>query len=244
MWDLILLFSTSVLPKFTLTVLIVGLALKMRGWMRPGMWFKLENPSLQVAPEFIKSVIRNLILFERIYKHQPVLWLLTFPFHIMTGMVIFGHLRGFGVWSKDILKPLGAELTYFFIKTLPLALGVLMVVLLIGILVYRLSYKPLRTLSSGEDYTVILLVLTILSSGVAMRLLPYTHEPFKVNFLPGVTLYIEETPNIAAFTIHVISSQILIMLLPFGKLVHIVSSLINILYSTSERSKHGGVISL
>ena len=100
-------FVAYVVPYLTLGTLIVGIALKARNWLKTGTWPKARSPLSKWLSHFLKRSASNLILFSKIYKQRKFFWFLSLGFHVTVFMILFGHLRGFGVWSKEILQKSG-----------------------------------------------------------------------------------------------------------------------------------------
>jgi len=224
-----------VLPYITLGIFAGGIAWRARRWLKIGNWSRARSPLVKWLPQFVKGTVSNLILFMKIYKRRKIFWLLSFGFHIIVFMILFGHLRGFGVWSKEILQKIGPDFTKFMVEILPLYLGVISTILLIGLLIYRMANRTLRLQSEPEDYLVTVLVLLTVASGTVMRILPPdSFNSMAIKFLPGIVLEIEKTPNLLSLMIHVVAAQFLIMYLPFSKLIHVISAIVNMAYSSIE----------
>lgn len=228
-------FAARILPLITLTIFTAGIVSRIRRWMKAGNWPSAQSSLITWLPVFIKSAFFNLILFLRIYRRRKVFWILSFGFHITVFVILFGHLRGFGIWSKETIERISPALMDFMVEVLPKYLGVISTLLFSGLLLYRIVNSTLKQQSEIEDYLVTFLVLTVMASGTLMRLLPPDSlDPMNIRFLPGIILKIEKTPNIASLLIHIVSAQLLIMYLPFSKLVHIISAILNLTYSSIE----------
>jgi nitrate reductase gamma subunit len=141
-------------------------------------------------------------------------------FHIPILFIIFGHLRGFGIWSLEWFTWIASK--EFLAYILPTILGVMVMVALITILVYRLIY--LRPISSLGNYIVLFLLILVITSGDLMRFSSFTLEEKIIVIPPGFTLRLEHTPNISLLMLHSILVQVLVMYIPFSPLLHIYTS--------------------
>jgi nitrate reductase gamma subunit len=82
----------------------------------------------------------------------------------------------------------------------------------------------MRLLSIFEDYFVLYLLMAIILSGIAMRLWMPVHANEIQHYAQGVLIFrpAVEIEN-GLFLLHFLLAQVLIMYLPFGKLIHVVS---------------------
>ncbi|RLG54770.1 MAG: hypothetical protein DRO00_00360 [Thermoproteota archaeon] len=219
----------QVLPYVTLSFFVGGIILKVKRWVRAGNWIRTSSSPFKWFPYFVKKTISDLLLFSKIYKQRKAFWFQSLGFHAAIFMILFGHLRGFGVWSKESLERISINITSFLVETFPLYIGIASTILLAGLMVYRVINKTLRLHSEPEDYIATALVLLTVASGTAMRLLPPDSlKSMTIRFLPGIILRIEKTPNIPSFLIHIMAAQLLLMYLPFSKLIHIISAIPNV----------------
>ncbi|HDD69109.1 MAG TPA: 4Fe-4S dicluster domain-containing protein [Candidatus Korarchaeota archaeon] len=232
----------QVLPYITLATLTVGIILRLKRWFVKGNWPIATSSPSRWLPHFVVGVA-NLLTFSRIYKRRKVFWFLGFCSHVLVFMILFGHLRGFGLWSKEILRKVSPEFEHLMVEVIPPYLGILSTALMACLLVYRVAERNLRLQSGIEDYLVIILVLLTLVSGTLMRLLPPDSlTPLTIEFLPGFVLRLEKTPNLPSLLVHLVTAQLLLMYLSFSKLIHVVTALLTVALHSIERTAEGFVL--
>lgn len=223
-------FTTSVMPYLTLIALTIGIIYRVFGWARGGKAY-------QYIVKFnlfrlIKEVVLNIFLFKRVFYVSKLMWGLAVLMHLSVFAILFGHLRPFGIWSKEMIAWMGSSLESFMVSTLPTILGIVFTLSVAGLLIRRLVLKTPRTLSILDDYWTLILLFIIGLTGSAMRLSAHLEEAFIVEFLPNVVFRLEETPPLFWASLHFLFVQIFLIYLPFSKLFHIFSTPINILINS------------
>jgi len=108
-------------------------------------------------------------------------------------------------------------------------------------LLYRrtsLEGKQLQSLANDYGVLIILLITSILGQG--MRVFPpeaIPTETYSVVFIPNlIVLHLEKVPSHHWFFWHVLFTQLLVMYLPWSKLVHAISGVVtSALYGSRRR---------
>ncbi|MBI5149332.1 MAG: respiratory nitrate reductase subunit gamma [Candidatus Omnitrophica bacterium] len=154
----------------------------------------------------------------------------SLPWHIGIFLVLAGHLLAFGlpgIWSALVSIP-----TFLLaVEVLGLFSALLCLLSLIILLVRRFVDARLRAVTSYIDVAVLLILLFQVSTGLAVAvhhrwgsawapgaLGPYIHSIFLLQ--PDVS-FVKEMPPFVK--LHIASAWVLIMFLPFTRLVHALS---------------------
>lgn len=234
--DYAYVFASKIMPMITLTLFSIGVIYRLYLWLKYGGHRALYRVRMLGT---IKEFILNSIFLTRILRSSKTLWVIAATMHISIFLILFGHLRPFGIWSKELISWLGSTVEEFFVNTLPTWLGVVFTITAGILLVRRIVIGVTRHTSRLEDYGVLVLLLLIGITGSIMRLSEHLHQELFVEFLPGITFKLEHQPSTYWFTLHLILVQLFILYLPFGKMFHIALTPISILVNSNlEKVKH------
>ena len=162
-------FFVEKLPYITIAVFTAGMLLRIQKWRNAPR--DHHNPKMDFV-ESIKYIVLDVMLFRKTFKRDKATWLLVFAFHGSIGGILFGHMRGFHLWSASIFDPLGHWMAEFMIHTLPVYMGYLLIVTTFLLLVrrFRLEDKQLSSLTNDYIALVLLLLAAIVGQGVPPRL--------------------------------------------------------------------------
>jgi len=238
--DILYPFFVEKLPYITIAVFLLGVALRAARWLSAP-----RDPGKRPVSVFaaVKYVVLDVVLFRKTFKSDKVTWLILFLFHVAAGGILFGHMRGFHLWSAEMFAPLGEWVAEFMVEVLPIYMGWLFIATQVLLLIRRGVLEGRQLLSLPNDYLalVLLLITTILGQG--MRIFPpeaIPPETYSVVFIPGlIVLHLEKVPSFHWFFLHVLFTQLFVMYIPFSKLVHIFSGVITSALYGSRRAEYG-----
>ena len=169
-------------------------------------------------------VAGDIVLFGKTFTMSKSLWAMAALFHLGLLLVWLGHIRtvteiGF-LWSWLNLEGQGID---DVAVVMGMTAGGLILCGVILLLARRLGRK-MRLLSIFEDYFVLYILMAIILSGLAMRLWMPVHVDEIQHYAQGVLIFqpAVEIQN-ALFLWHLFLAEVLIMYLPFSKLIHLVS---------------------
>ena len=233
-------FFVEKLPYVTIVVFLIGVILRLHRWL-----VAQEGPR---GPRFnlfaaLKYIILDVVFFRKTFNTDKVTWLTVFLFHIGAGGILFGHMRGFKIWSAEMFSPLGYWLAEFMVHTLPVYMGWMFLATQVVLLLRRgvLERKKLQSMSNDYAALVLLLITSILGQG--MRVFPpkaIPPETYSVVFIPRlIVLHLEKVPSHHWFFLHVLFTQLLVMYIPFSKLIHVISGILTSAIYGSRRRDYG-----
>lgn len=184
---------------FCLAFCLLGLArlLLMFGWSTVRTWMRAGDPDLPIRRVFRLTL--RFLFPVRSLSQRPLFSATSIAFHVTSlpvPLFLAGHLvlwqRGLGV-SWPALPAVWSD----WLTLLAIAAGLLLVTL-------RLTGPPTRAISRPGDYLLPLAVLLPFVSG-------YLVSHPEINPLPYQT----------AFLIHILSGDLLLVLIPLTKLSHV-----------------------
>jgi len=223
-------FTYDILPWLTYIVFGVGMVIQVTKWLSGAPSLHVEKKKSSIKKR-LEILILDFALQRRMIKENfksLALWVFSWlAFHLPLAFILFGHLRGIGVWSVEWFTWLAPK--EFLKETLPPIMGLVILGGVFMLLIRRLLLKAPRSISTLENYLVLVLVISVIAAGDMMRLLPHSPEPFSFVIPPGVTMSLEYTPSLDWLAIHGMIAQLIIMYLPFSRLIHIIGILITTL---------------
>ncbi len=212
------------LPYITLTVLVLGFIIRVQKWFRGKKEGKTDLKLYKPIKYVVKDLFLNLFLFKNVFKKRRMVWFWILIFHFSAAAVLFGHLRGFNVWSADWFLFLGEGNVEFMVEELPVYIGGLFAFSIFALLLRRVISSDVRSISWLNDYLSIFIIIAAIFTGMMMRFTLSIHQPLVIEFIPGIlVLSIEKTPMDIWMDLHFLFTQIFFMYIPFSKLIHIIS---------------------
>ncbi len=233
-------FFVEKLPYVTIVVFLIGVILRLHRWLGAAENFRGSRFNLSAA---FKYIILDVVFFRKTFNTDKVTWLTVFLFHIGAGGILFGHMRGFKLWSAEMFSPLGHWLADFMVHTLPVYMGWIFLATQVALLLRRgvLERKKLQSMPNDYAALVLLLITSILGQG--MRVFPpeaIPPETYSIVFIPRlIVLHLEKVPSHHWFFLHVLFTQLLVMYIPFSKLVHVISGIFTSAIYGSRRRDYG-----
>ncbi len=194
-------------------VLVAGLALRIADYARTPAPLKIPTTPAPVTRGGVAlRMLREVVLFESLFKGSLWTWLFGWVFHISLALVLVRHLRYFTepVWFwVALVQPLG------------ILAGFGMLIGLAGLLVRRIAVERIRYISTPSDYLMLVLLLAIAASGLAMKYVFHTDVvAVKLFFLGLMYFDWQPLPADAMLYVHLLLVAALMIVFPFSKLLH------------------------
>ena len=194
-------------------ILVGGLAYKIRDYACTPAPLKIPTtPAPTTTGGVVFRMVREVALFESLFKSNKWIWVFGFMFHGALALVLMRHLRYFTepVWSwVGWIQPFG---TYA---------GFAMVAGLGGLWARRFLVDRVRYISTPSDHLMLLLLIMIGSSGLMMRFVSHTDiVDVKSFFLGLMTFDWQPLPADAPLLIHLALVALLMIVFPISKLLH------------------------
>jgi len=216
-------FVVAILPYITVIVFVVGIAYHFYIWKKlPKPKMTLTPAPKQGLPRYI-ALLKETFFFRSLFKGDKSLWIFSWVFHAMLALIFIGHLRVITWLPDNILASFG--MTTENINTMSqLSGGIAGIVILVMIFVLlgrRIFTNRVREISLKGDYIALILIILVLVTGDAMRFVAHVDLSLtREYFLSLVTFSAISIPENSWFISHYFLAQILIMYMPFSKLLH------------------------
>ncbi len=214
---------TGFLPYLTCIVFIVGIACRVSRWNRAAATKMALFPSFSGRVNKWNRIVGEVLVFKGTLDGDKPLWVGTWVFHAALVLILVGHVR---VATDFPLLWKAAGLDRAGVESVGAAVGACAGLTLLGMGLYlllrRFAVLRVREISGAGDYLSIALILAVAATGDVMRFSPH----FELNvvrtyiaglFSPGTAV----APSDPWFLLHFFFAQVLIMYVPFSKLLHI-----------------------
>ncbi|MBM3558005.1 MAG: nitrate reductase, partial [Alphaproteobacteria bacterium] len=157
-------------------------------------------------------VLREVALFESLFKSDKTLWVLAALFHAALALVLMRHLRYFTepVWFwVGLVQPFGLYAAFAFLAGLA------------GLWARRLLIDRVRYISAPSDHLMLALLIAIGASGLGLKYLARTDiVALKAFFLGLMRFDWRPLPQDGLLLLHLALVAALMIIFPFSKLLH------------------------
>lgn len=194
-------------------VLVAGLAVRIADYARTPAPLKIPTTPAPVTRGGVAlRMLREVVLFESLFKGSLWTWLFGWLFHVSLALVVARHLRYFTepVWFwVGWVQPFG------------LYAGFAMVAGLAGLWGRRFLVERIRYISTPSDYLMLVLLAAIAASGLAMKYVFHTDVVAVKKFFLGLMYFDwQPLPADGPLYVHLALVAALMLIFPFSKLLH------------------------
>ncbi|MCC7277209.1 MAG: respiratory nitrate reductase subunit gamma [Chromatiaceae bacterium] len=198
---------------FATLVLLVGLANKILQYARTPAPLKIPTTPAPVTQSgVIFRIIREVVLFESLFKGNKWTWIFGWIFHFGLFLVTLRHLRYFmdPVWLPiQLIQPFG------------IYGGMAMVAGLVGLWSRRFLVDRVRYITGPSDHLILALLIGIGLTGLGMSFVIHVDViSVKQFFLGLMRFHIQPLPADPLLLLHLLLVAILMIVFPFSKLLH------------------------
>ncbi|WP_018086258.1 respiratory nitrate reductase subunit gamma [Desulfurispora thermophila] len=223
-------FIAQIMPYITVTIFVLGILYRLGRWAGARIVHNITlSPWPQSNAEVAAIIGSEIIFFRSLFNFDRALWVGAWFMHIALFAVLGGHVMGIYFLGKQFVYIGMTEHTSEQMSNLlGTTMGLVMFAGLLYLLYRRVAIDKVRQVSNPSDYLHLLLILSIVSVGNFMRLFP----GFGIEYAPVkefMTHLFTLTPVPADaeiyqkpfFILHFFLVQILMIVFPFSKLLHV-----------------------
>ena len=223
--DIVRFVVGVLLPYVAIIVFVAGMVWRIRTWR------KLASPPMTLFPApagagaNTRNTVKEAVLFSSLFRGDRVLWSIAWVFHVVLALVFVGHFRVFANVDRVLT---GAGMSEDAIGAMSGgvggAAGVIILILVALLVVRRMTLQRVREITGVADYLALGLIAVIIITGNMMRFagdfdLALTREYFADLATFGNAGHAEALAN-NVFLAHLGLAFLLIMCMPFSKLLH------------------------
>lgn len=211
-----------VLPYAVMAVLIWGLVYRLRRWQKAAVANLAIYPSASSKGQLWRKILGEVLLFKTFRKEHRRLWTQTWSLHAFLLLIILGHTRLITDWPLRVALGMSEGAVNTLSAWAGGIAGAVALAACILLLVRRLAVRRVREASTSEDFFVMVLLMAILVTGNVMRFLTHFDMTLAQAYFASLfTLGPVKVPGDRMFLLHFFLVQVLLIYLPFGKLLHI-----------------------
>ncbi len=212
----------GLLPYLTVLLFVAGMAYRFRVWFKtpqPGKMTLFGKSDASTA----KALVGEALLFPSLFRGDKVLWSFAWIFHASLALAFLGHIRVITGFADRMMMSMGmsAEGIDQMSAAAGGAVGILLLVSGAALLVRRLTITRVREISLAPDFIALLLLVAIIATGDLMR---FGAQHFDLSATRDWALtLLTLSPVVPAnntFLLHALLAQLLIIFIPFSKLMH------------------------
>jgi len=159
-------FVGRVMPFLTLAVLILGLGYRIRRWQKAAVGNMALFPAASKSRgEMWRKLFGEIFLFSTFRRENRRLWSQTWVFHACLALIFLGHTRLITDWPLRVLFGMSEGAVDSLSAWAGGICGILAMLTCLFLLSRRFTQQRVREISTGEDYSAMVLLLFILVTG-------------------------------------------------------------------------------
>lgn len=194
-------------------ILLAGLVNKIAQYARTPAPLKIPTtPAPVTKGGMVFRLVREVVLFESLFKGNKWTWLFGWIFHFGLFLVTLRHLRYFmdPVWLPiELVQPFG------------IYGGMAMVVGLAGLWGRRFLVDRVRYITGPSDHLILALLIGIGLTGLGMTFVVHVDVvSVKQFFLGLMSFHLQPLPADPLLLLHLLLVAILMIVFPYSKLLH------------------------
>jgi nitrate reductase gamma subunit len=205
--------SSDLLFYFATLVFVVGSFYRISVYTRTPAPLKIPTtPAPITTGGVVLRMMREVLLFESLFKANLWTWGLGWLFHASLALVLLRHLRYFTEPVWDWVA---------FIQPFGMYAGITMVLGVAGLWARRIFVERIRYISTPSDHLMLALFLVIGVSGLVMRFVVHGDVIGVKGFMLGLINFNPQAlPSSIGLYVHLSLVAVLLMIFPISKLLH------------------------
>jgi nitrate reductase gamma subunit len=203
----------AILFYFATLVFVMGTLYRIGDYTRTPAPLKIPTtPAPTTTGGVVLRMMREVFLFESLFKANLWIWGLGWMFHVSLALVLLRHLRYFTepVWGWVA-----------FIQPFGMYAGIVMMLGAAGLWARRLFVERIRYISTPSDHLMLVLFIVIAVSGLSMTFVAHTDVIAVKGFMLGLMYFNwQSLPSGLGLYVHLSLVVTLMLIFPISKLMH------------------------
>lgn len=223
-------FILQIMPYLTVTIFTLGILYRLGRWAGARIVFNIAlSPFPKTNTDLAKVWIKEIVFFRSLFNFDKSMWAGGWLMHVALFSILGGHVMGIYFLGKQFVYiGLSETLSEHMSELLGTTFGLIIFAALLYLLYRRLALEKVQLVTSPSDILHLLLLLAIVSVGDFMRLFPaygIEYKPVK-EFITHLIMFKPVTADMEVFhrplfILHFFLVQILMIVFPFSKLMHL-----------------------
>lgn len=203
----------AILLYLATLVFVVGMLYRISVYTRTPAPLKIPTTPAPInTGGVVLRMMREVFLFESLFKANLWTWGLGWLFHASLALVLLRHLRYFTepVWAwVALIQPFG------------MYAGITMLLGVAGLWARRIFVERIRYISTPSDHLMLALFMVIAASGLAISFVAHTDVIAVKGFMLGLMYFDwQALPSSIGLYMHLLLVAVLLMIFPISKLLH------------------------
>lgn len=220
----------GLLLYLVIAIFVAGILARIWRYARTPAPLKIPlMPAPQTRGGVLLRLAAELVLFRSLFRASRWTWVFGWLFHAGLLVVVLSHFQYFSDpiwWWVAMLVPYSHFAAYA------------MVFGLIGLLCRRILIVRIRYISAPSDYLMLLLLLTLASSGLLMHHVFYPDILAVRRFTLGmITGDLSSLPVQWLLWVHISLFALLMLIFPFSKLLHAPGIFFNPVFNQRDNAR-------
>ena len=218
--------TTAIYLLFTYTVgliFAIGVVLRIYQYSVTPQPIKIMlTPAPLTKGGAFARVLGEVFFFKSLFKSNKATWIFGYLFHISFFLLIFMHFLRHFIYSNPL------PWWYNIFVGIGIVCGIVMVISLFLLLMRRVVIERVKFISLFQDYLILILLMLIGLAGLSLN---YVLTPSALTVVDNqldpymnglLTFQFTNIPSNPVFLIHYTLVMLLILYIPFSKVMHFV----------------------
>ncbi len=218
--------TTAIYLLFTYTVgaiFVIGVVLRIYQYATTPQPIKIMlTPAPLTKSGAFARVLGEVFFFKSLFKSNKATWVFGYLFHISFFLLIFMHFLRHFIYSNPL------PWWYNIFVGIGIVCGIVMVLSLFLLLMRRVVIERVKFISLFQDYLILILLMLIGLAGLSLN---YVLTPAALTVVDNqldpymnglLTFQFTNIPSNPVFLIHYTLVMLLILYIPFSKVMHFV----------------------
>jgi len=199
-------------------ILVIGVVRKIVQYAKTPAPLKIPTmPAPVTQSGVVVRMASEIVLFNSLFKSSKWTWIFGWMFHFALLLALFRHLRYVIAPDSFLMPIIGFEMVQAFGKYASFA----MLAGLAGLFARRIFVDRVRYISSPSDYLMLLLIMSIATTGMLMSFVDHTDIVMLKEFMLGLLIFnIQPLPTDLLLLVHLGLVISLMIIFPISKLLH------------------------
>lgn len=215
------------LPYLAIVVFVAGMIYRIHKWRTAPSPTMTLFPAAATGSENTVNTVKEILFFKSLFQGDRVLWAVAWVFHAVLLLIFLGHFRVFTNVDVILMKlGMSEEAIQAMSSGAGGAAGIVILLTVIFLLARRFIVPKVAQITGPGDYLALVLIGVILITGNMMR---FGAEHFDLSiareYFSGLATFSNVTEAVVlqnnVFLIHMFLALILLMIIPFSKILHL-----------------------
>ncbi len=212
----------AILPYVVVPAFVAGMSYRFWVWSKSPQPAKMTLFPAPPSGATFREVLAETFFFPSLFRGDRTLWVFAWVFHATLALVFLGHIRVFtgavdGMLTSAGMSPEGINSMSSIAGG---AAGVVLLATALLLLLRRITIPRVREITGIPDFVAPLLIIVIISTGDWLRFSGHFDLEQTRVWAASLLTFSPIIPQSGMFLLHLALAQVLIIFIPFSKILH------------------------